>query len=272
MTLLPELGEPIVSFASVLTNEDQRLIQLNGLAFVQGPTQQRKHSSLILTPARNDCRGSAWLKTPFSTKQSMAIEFAFRMRPGTQPGADGFAFVIQNDEKAVAALGEGGAGLGYQGLKCALAIEFDTYQTADRTADPDSNHISIQTVKGIAPLSAHHAQSAACSPSNSLPQLNDGSFCYCLVLYDNVAKTLSVSLSDEAETQVDSKLKGKNYTTLLRLDQFDMSAVLMYGHPTPQGKQGGVDTAFFGFTAATGGLNQSHEIEHFAVWKASWKQ
>ena len=40
-------------------------------------------------------------------------------------GADGFAFVLQNDRRF--ALGEGGMSLGYGGIANSLAVEFDTY-------------------------------------------------------------------------------------------------------------------------------------------------
>lgn len=55
-------------------------------------------------------------------------------------GADGLAFVVQTD--GIAALGEGGGGLGYSGLKEALAIEFDSFFNPDRL-DPYANHVSI---------------------------------------------------------------------------------------------------------------------------------
>ncbi len=39
------------------------------------------------------------------------------------------------------AIGGGGCEMGYGGIRKSLAVEFDTYQTVDRSADPDSNHI-----------------------------------------------------------------------------------------------------------------------------------
>jgi len=69
----------------------------------------------------------------------------------------GFAFVIQAENQS--AIGEGGCQLGYGGIRSSyvlailssvpkwsnvpsrLALEFDTYQSADRCDDPSSNHV-----------------------------------------------------------------------------------------------------------------------------------
>ena len=96
--------------------------------------------------------------------------FAFQITdPGgyTDPstgdvGADGLAFVIQNDRES--ASGPGGGALGYGnnedgtgGVPNSLAIEIDTWPNSD-FADPDPNHISVQT-RGVDPNSPDHAYS-----------------------------------------------------------------------------------------------------------------
>ena len=59
-------------------------------------------------------------------------------------GADGFAFLIQND--SVTALAAGGEDIGYgnfylTGIRNSVAIEFDMHEN-DSQNDPNSNHIS----------------------------------------------------------------------------------------------------------------------------------
>lgn len=34
---------------------------------------------------------------------------------------------------------------GFGGIPSSIAIEFDTYQSADRTLDPNGNHISVHS-------------------------------------------------------------------------------------------------------------------------------
>jgi hypothetical protein len=58
-------------------------------------------------------------------------------------GADGFAFVIQNESPV--ALGLAGRGLGYEGINNALAIEVDTYSNFDEQ-DYYENHIAVMTM------------------------------------------------------------------------------------------------------------------------------
>ena len=65
-------------------------------------------------------------------------------------GAEGFAFVIQNSNSN--ATGLSGAGLGYERIKDALAVEFDFLHTKEKN-DPISNdeyHISVIYNKGLA--------------------------------------------------------------------------------------------------------------------------
>jgi hypothetical protein len=95
-------------------------LQANGAAqFAEGTAR--------LTPgvAPPAIRGSV-----FSVNEKSVLnfdnEFSVRLHEGTQPSyANGFAFVIQAISSN--ALGQGGQGLGYQGIPNSVMIKFDTY-------------------------------------------------------------------------------------------------------------------------------------------------
>src|SRR5262249_3985595 len=67
---------------------------------------------------------------------NFTTSFTFRLHDGTDPRADGFAFVIQADPRGTSAIGPAGGGLGYGpdqptgglGVVNSVAIKFDLYQ------------------------------------------------------------------------------------------------------------------------------------------------
>lgn len=83
-------------------------------------------------------------------------------------GGDGFAFVIQND--SIDSLGKQGMGLGYDGIRNALAVEFDTYYNFE-TLDVYRNHVSVHT-GGQYQISSNHSHSIA--HTNAVPMLTEG--------------------------------------------------------------------------------------------------
>lgn len=100
------------------------------------------NDTIVLTEDKTDQVGMAVLNEEFEL-QDMLISFKFIVRKSSGTGADGFSLLLHSN--AQHNLGIGGSGIGYEGIPNSIAIEFDTYQTVDRTRDPNSNHISIQT-------------------------------------------------------------------------------------------------------------------------------
>jgi hypothetical protein len=70
-------------------------------------------------------------------------------------GADGFAFVLHEDEKGSRALGKKGGGMGYEGLSNALAVEFDTYYNYENF-DSYENHVGVMTTGFRFNINANH--------------------------------------------------------------------------------------------------------------------
>ena len=119
---------------------------------------------LRLTPNTANVAGACWLKKEkIDLSRGFETEFEFRVIERSAKGVgDGFAFVIQNDKEAV--LGATGDGLGYQGIKNALVLEFDTYNNKEGS----SNHIDIAYYEeGKASFKRH-------ATVHAIPELTDG--------------------------------------------------------------------------------------------------
>ena len=181
---------------------------------------------LRLTSTEKRQRGSSFFNQPLAVDANTSFEtqFQFQLSGGTD-GADGFTFMLQNNSQGVNSLGLAGGGLGYGSITQSLAIEFDTY---DNKSDPDNNHISV-----LQDGDANHALTSVTAPLD----LNSGSSLNAWIDYDGVSDLLEVFLAD---TTV------KPETASLSVN-IDLASVV--------GSQ-----AFLGFSAATGGLVNNHDI------------
>ncbi|KAG2388361.1 hypothetical protein C9374_000525 [Naegleria lovaniensis] len=195
------------------------------------------NDNIVLTEDKTDQVGMAVLNEEFALNEDVLISFKFLVRKASGTGADGFAFLLHSNPQNN--LGMGGSGLGYEGIPNSIAIEFDTYQTVDRTRDPNSNHISIQT-RYNQPNSANHDYSLCC-PSHLPITIGDGLPHTCKILIQN--NKLTVILDDK----------------YLFLKDFviDFQRIL--------GNGGKFKIAF---TGATGGLSEEHTI---LSWTVSYK-
>lgn len=198
-------------------------LSINGNASIVSP-------SLRLTPSVANQAGSAYISQSFPVRgnTSFSTRFAFR-QAGTADGGDGLAFVVQGVGST--ALGAGGGGLGYQNIASSLAVEFDTFAG---TGDPNANHVGV--------LSAGNVNTHLASAIPAF-DLEDGADHSAWVEYDGTTNTLRVYLS-QTVTNI------RPQTPVITLENLDM--------PTLVGQQ-----AWFGFTGATGGSFNAHEI-------ASW--
>jgi hypothetical protein len=112
--------------------------------------------ALRLTPSFARESGAAWYPRKQNVREGFDVTITFRI---SQPsfrcnilddvntfcksrGADGFAFVIQNESPV--ALGLAGRGLGYEGIYNAFAVELDTYSNYDEY-DYYENHVAVMT-------------------------------------------------------------------------------------------------------------------------------
>ncbi len=186
---------------------------------------------LRLTPNLTSRVGSAFLTTPVNigANTSFATRFVFRQH-GSADGADGLAFVVQGD--AVNALGAAGGGLGYAGIPKSIAVEIDSYLSP---FDPSANHLGILS-NGDSTIHLQQHTPAF--------DMEDGTSHTVWVEYDGPADTLRVYL---AQGIVTTRPTTPVMTANLTLD------VITNG------------SAWFGFTGATGGASNNHDIEAWSL-------
>lgn len=96
---------------------------------------------IAVTPNQAWQNGSVWYTDLLDLTQPFTLEFQMNYGTVDANGADGMMFVLQNIGPN--ALGEDGAGLGFQGFNPAFGIEFDTYYNSD-FADIPADHVAFQ--------------------------------------------------------------------------------------------------------------------------------
>ncbi|KAI9346556.1 hypothetical protein BDR26DRAFT_855751 [Obelidium mucronatum] len=241
-------------------NESQKILSMSSTAAFQFlgsattiPSTSPPSTQVIqLTPARTDQVGAVWAKIPASavtkassnTQGQLIIDFTFRAGNPNEEGADGLALVFQS--AGPRALGNGGSGMGYAGIPHSVAIEFDMYASRDSCNDPDGNHVSIQTC-GSQPNSAHHRHSRGCS--SRVPSLAEGKLLAVRVVWNLAENNLDVFMNDD--------VSGGQVFELVVRGNVELANVL---------KGGGTSDWFVGFTAATGGLSQVHQLISFNMY------
>ncbi|KAL0138900.1 hypothetical protein V8B55DRAFT_1518902 [Mucor lusitanicus] len=198
-------------------------MQCDGRSFVPNIPYVR------ITSAIPDQRGGVYCKQSIrldSSLKGIQVEFAFRI---TNSSADGFAFLIQAQGEQ--ALGGGGCELGYGGVRHSLAVEFDTYQSSDRCADPSANHISVHGRKPPHSNSAHQDYSLGTLRSK-------------IRLLSNGIIEIGLAEAQDAE-----------YIQVLKITNHNFMEYLM-----PK------ETAWVGFTASTGGLAENHDVQMLSLF------
>jgi hypothetical protein len=199
----------------------------------------RFEDRLRLTADQEKQTGAAWPPAKQSVQGGFKATFQWQISRNRQrAGADGFAFVVQNASGL--ALGDGGAGIGYSGIANSLAVEFDTLQNLPeefegQLGDPNDNHISVQS-RGTLPNTADPTFSLGSTPA--IPPLADGNVHTAKVVY--VPGTLTIFLDDLTRPVLSVPV---DLGTTLSLDN---------------------GRAWIGFTAATGGRSQAHNILSFS--------
>ena len=190
-----------------------------GQSFIYENGGLDEKTALRLVPAKSDRTGAAYYGTKVPVTDGFETTFQFRIaRPGLpegvegEEGADGFAFIIQNE--GLDAIGSRGADMAYGGIENAVVVEFDIYENA-ADEDPDGNHISIQgSVGGGGPVHADKNYRLAEATSATHPGLpasfigNETSFHTARVVYEPGLLQVYV---DDMETPLEAKINLEDF-------------------------------------------------------------
>lgn len=135
------IGAPADADVTYEDFESTAGLQLNGVAHRAPP---------VLQVANDSGGGSAFTTQPvIGPDVSWSSEFVLQIHGGSNPPADGMAFVVHADPRGPGALGAGGGGMGYAKsfdteIVNSAIVEFDIWNNApDGADDPNGNHVSI---------------------------------------------------------------------------------------------------------------------------------
>lgn len=188
---------------------------------------------LRLAAATANDTGSVFSNTSLNVASGFSTSFSFRLTsPGGSAdptgalGADGLVFVVQR--VGPTALGASGEGMGYLNIGSSIGVEFDTYknQGAPRN-DPDSNHVGVNT---------NGTMTSALTPVSVTPAFDNGA--KWTVWIDYTGSVLEVRLAQD----------GIRPATALLSQAINLATTI------------GGNTAYVGFTAATGGAYENHDL------------
>lgn len=182
-----------------------------------------------LTEAVNGRAGSIWNPTKINLNQSFEVVMDIFLGCEDALGADGIVFGFQ---PLSTSLGGAGGGIGFAGVTPSLGIEFDTWQNTD-LLDPAYDHIAVMRDGNIFHTGAGNlAGPVQASPNTA--NVEDCRFHSLRVSWDAAAKLLSV--------------------------YFDCALRLAYTGDIVNDIFGGDPLVFWGFTSATGGANNLHQV------------
>jgi serine/threonine protein kinase len=208
-------AEPILNFANGFAAS--RGLTRNGSASING-------TSLRLTSSNN--QGGSVFTTNRIKIRRFKTTFDFRLQ---KPDADGFTFTIQG--KDAKALGNGGAGLGYEGIGNSAAIKFDLYNNSGEGINSTGLYL-----KGAAPTKA-----GSIDLSGTGIDLHSEHPFRVTVTYDGT--TLKVTIANR-----------------------QTNASVNHSYPVDLVTVIGGETAFVGFTGGTGGASALQEILSWTFW------
>jgi hypothetical protein len=217
---------------------DLSMWQLNGVS--SGATNTDGKKVLRITESKEYQSGSAFIKESqklVSDKgflASFSAYFSFQITKNNGKtekdgaGADGIAFVVQTIANNV---GTNGQGLGYEGIKRSLGIEFDTWENEDTVDDPSGNHLGVDIdgdIKSIKTL-------------NEKTTFNNGAIWHAWVDYDGDNQNLEIRYDTIDNRPVQPKMSYK----------INLPEILVQ------------ENAYIGFTSATGASYSIHDILSF---------
>lgn len=198
-------------------------VQLNGAAINIGGDCYR------ITPDALTQAGSLWALDSLDLTEDFLVDFSFYLGDN-DAGADGIAFLLQPISTSI---GTTGGGIGYEGVSPSLGLEFDTWQNIDLN-DPTFDHLALQQNGDLDHLGPNNLSSGTVPILDAVTNAEDDMYHNCQVTWDADSMLYSV--------YVDCELK------------------LEYTGDIVNNIFGGDPFVFYGFTSATGGASNDHEV------------
>ncbi len=150
--------------------------------------------------------GSAWYSRAVDVSRGFFTAFNFRIAPskkGSSSSGEGLAFVLHREHELHKALGLGGIGLGYSGIKDSYAVEFDT-SSSPANNDPKEDHVALHLPSGGSHSAKAYEKDMWLVRTN-IPRLATGKTLTVQVSYDG--ETLKVFLNDLVNPIIEHKLR-----------------------------------------------------------------
>lgn len=197
--------------------------------FLNGNAIQVNDSCYQLTIAENNQVGSIWNPDKINLNESFDVVMSVNLGNKDDFGADGIVFGFQPVSTSI---GNAGGGIGFADIVPSLGIEIDTWQNTT-LGDPSFDHIAIISDGNL----NHNAGANLAGPiqaSATKPNIEDGNWYDLRVSWDAEVTTLEVYFDCELRL---------TYTA-------DIVNLIFGGDPE----------VFWGFTSATGGANNLHQI------------
>ena len=197
--------------------------------FLNGNAVQVNDSCYQLTMAQNNQVGSIWNPDKINLNESFDVVMSLFLGTKDDFGADGIVFGFQPISTSI---GVAGGGIGFSNISPSLGIEIDTWQNLDLN-DPTFDHIAIIQNGNLNHASVGNLSGPVQASANK-PNIEDGLWYDLRVSWDASAQRLDV--------------------------YFDCELRLTYTSDIVNTIFGGDPEVFWGFTAATGGANNDHQI------------
>ena len=188
-----------------------------------------------LTPDTSSQGGQIWSNGKVDFTKSFTLKYQFYAGTKDGNGADGFTAVFHNDAEGQTASGDNGQGLGAKGIKNGIALEVDTWDNGGNingTTDYDisDDHGAIWATSDQITLSKPVS-------IGTNGNVEDGNWHTVIITWDYTTTTLSYT--------VDGVNAGSHmFTTSDPIRQY----------------LGGLDTAYYGYTASTGLFHNDQRI------------
>jgi len=230
-TITAVAGAPGLSLSPVIAQIYTIILGQTGISFSQGFGASTGLLQMNGSTALNDTRlqltnglsgeaASAWFHTPVNI-QTFTTDFTFQL---SNPVADGITFAIQNGAQGLYAMGGNGYELGYAPMPNSMAVKFDLYNSSGE--GPDSTGLYLNGALPTVP---------AIDLSTSGIDLHSDDTMAVHMTYDGA--TLTMKITDQ--------VTSASFTTSWTVN---IPAAV------------GGNTAYVGFTGATGGGTSSQKI------------